>query len=547
MNTIPEWRAKAPAGVSLASIAPKQQPKTVTVIHRHEFSGKPIDTQASLSGSYLTNQYSAFEALSNSDDRTPILINALGPMLCGGAGRWLPAPGLNYQRLILSAIARYLFDNNGLVSYGVKLISNYSVPVVPKAATDSDLLNQELDGYFCEWAKVADFSGRFNLWKLQELASIAADCDGDIGFAMVGENGLPQLQTIEGWRIGSMKSYPSLRIVDGVVLDKKGVIVGWIVQQEEGDALIQSSEMKMIGDSERFHSYRHMSAIRRGANDIRDHSDIKGFAKKSAKIAAALAAWISGGPLSQDTWGNDTGSADHPGTAPVGGINPDGTIATPQDQKISIANLLNGDIPVLPGHQALNMLENKQPGVMTADFLRELAGFFIAGLDLPPAFFNDDKLTGPNVRSVLGKARKKFNKRSEMFEDLMEWVWVRVIADGMNKKKVTRTPDFAKITFQWPADIGIDLGDEAKNDREDVICGQMTRQERFGKRALGWRHETDQIDRELDYIFEKAQARAKTFNIPIELALSAYGITSKTAPPQQQQQENAPEKTNNNP
>jgi hypothetical protein len=539
--TVPEWRAKAPAGVSLASIAPKAQPKNVTVIHRHEFIPKPMETMhAGLSGSYLTNQYAAFEALSNSDDRTPILVNALGPML-SGAGRWLPAPTLNFQRLLLSSISRYLYDNNGPVSYGVDLLRNYSVPVVPKAATSEAALNEELDEYFCEWAKTADFSGRFNFWKLQEIASIAADCDGDIGFAMVSENGFPQLQTLEGWRIGSLKSYSDLRIVDGVVLDKKGAVAGFIVQQEEGDAIISASEMRLVGDSERFHNYRNLSAIRRGANDIRDHSDIKGFAKKSTKIAAALAAWISGGPLAQDSWGNDTGSADHPGTAPVDGINPDGSIATPQDQKISIANLLNGDIPVLPGNQVLNMLENKQPGILTTDFLRELAGLFICGLGLPPAFYNDEKLTGPNVRSVIGKARKKFNKRSEMFQGLAEWVYVRVIADAMNKKKVTRSPEFTKVKFQWPADIGIDLGDEAKNDREDVTCGQMTRQERYGKRAKDWQHEVDQTERELDYIFEKAKARSEKFNIPMELALSSYGITSKNPAPQPQgDQENNP-------
>lgn len=513
-----------------AALAPAPAPalrREVTVIHHHQFDSTP-QTQANISTSYLTNPYAAYEALANSEDRTPILINALGPMLSGGA-RWLPAPVVNFQRLTLAAIADYLFNNNGLVSYGVDLIKNYSVPVIPRAATDSPDLNTEEDAYFMNWAKTADFSGRFNFWKLQELASIAVDCAGDQGFIMVGDNGFPQLQTIEGWRIGSLKSYPNLRIVDGVVLDTKGVLVGYIVQQETGDALVQASEMKLIYDAERFHAYRGMSAIRRGANDIRDHSDIKGFAKKSSKIAAALAAWISGGPLTQDAWANDTGSVDHPGTAPVSGLNPDGTTATPQDQKVSIANLLTGFIPVLPTGQTLNMLENKQPGILTNDFLTELAGFFISGLGIPPAFFSDHKLTGPNIRAVIGKAQRKFNKRSEMMTGLVEWTWVRVMADAVNKGKVSRSNQWDKVTCQGPAECIIDLGDEASNDREDVKAGQMTRQERFGKRALDWQEQIGQTDRELEYIFELAKAKADKYKVSIETALAAYGIEAAKA------------------
>ncbi len=33
-------------------------------------------------------------------------------------------------------------------------------------------------------------------------------------------------------------------------------------------------------------------------------------------------------------------------------------------------------------------------------------------MGLPPAFFLDEKLTGPNQRAVNGKAQRKFDRRS---------------------------------------------------------------------------------------------------------------------------------------
>ncbi|HZQ45538.1 MAG TPA: hypothetical protein VFC07_00885, partial [Verrucomicrobiae bacterium] len=72
--------------------------------------------------------------------------------------------------------------------------------------------------------------------------------------------------------------------------------------------------------------------------------------------------------------------------------------------------------------------------------------------------------------------------------------------------------------------FSIDLGDTAANERADVQCGQMSRQERSGNRSRDWQADIDQMSAEHLYILKKAQAEANEFKIPIDLVLMAYGF-----------------------
>src|SRR5579884_1961628 len=549
-KAVEAWRLNAPPGISLAqarqlagvsgtALPPQRQ---VTIIHEHRYSDVAKTLMSNFGSTPWTNPFTVFEALSNDGDRTPITTAGLGPALAAG-GRWLPSPVVNFQRLLLASISEYLYDNSPLVSYGVDIMVNYSVPVIPKAATDDAALNEVYDDFFREWMRIADFTGRFSYVQLQEVACKSVDKAGDFGFIAVSQNGFPQLQGVESWQIGALNipTDKSIRVIDGVMLDNSGIVAGFLMQTMNGVEIVPASQMKLIYDPDRFYSFRGMTPLRRGANDIRDQHDLKGFEKKAAKIHAALAAWIDGGPLVEDDWGGFRTEHEPPVQDQSRRWDNDATPDADDQQpgvvkecaKFNIADLLGGDIPVMNG-QKLQLLDNKRPGHGTIEFMTELAGYFIAGLGLPPAFFSDTKLTGPNIRAVLGKAQRKFNRRSDQFESLNHWIWPRVIADGIAKKKLAPNPQFAKITHQRPARLTIDLGDQAANERADVQSGQMTRQERYGNRAKDWQHETDQFDRELDYIFDKAARKAAQYKIPIETVLAAYGIEPQQGKNQQQ-------------
>ena len=475
------------------------------------FATPPPDTVNEGNGNY-------FEGLRESKDRTAIPYASvhLRPQILRLMN------GLN--RKLLSAIGRYLVDNNGIASYAVSTIANYSVPVRPHSACSDEEKAKIYNEYFENWSKICDFTRRFNLDELQRIGCIAIDSDGDIGATLETSGGFPQLRFFDTFHIGTLTG---LDPKDGVSTDKLGVLQGFNICDGDVDTLqsttnrfISADQMILLRDAARWDHYRGYSPIRRGSNDLRDGADIKAFLKLQEKIRSAMGGVIQqNGPLEEDEWGNDNG-ADGVTTKQKANAN-----ATPQEKKIGLWEMLGGDFPVIEGE--LKMLDTKLPGVSGIEFLEFLAGQFVAGLDIPPAYFLDEKLTGPNVRSVLGKAQKKFDNRKAVMAKLVEFLWVRVIAWGIAKDGLPASPDFWKISYQFPAIGTIDLGDQMSNERADVLCGLMSEKERYGNRGKTSDHEEAQIIREIRSKIRSAveiQNEFKDAKIPIELILTRMGF-----------------------
>ena len=156
---------------------------------------------------------------------------------------------------------------------------------------------------------------------------------------------------------------------------------------------------------------------------------------------------------------------------------------------------------------------------------------FAAGLDIPPAYFLDSKLTGPNQRAVLGKAQKKFNTRQDTICRVVEWVWIRVIGWAIAKGELPAVDYWSKVQFQRPAKLSIDAGREAMQDREDAASGLMTRQDHYGARGKDWQRETDQSFSEAEYILNKASELAAKTGVAVEIILSRFGYDTQPPPP----------------
>ena len=161
-----------------------------------------------------------------------------------------------------------------------------------------------------------------------------------------------------------------------------------------------------------------------------------------------------------------------------------------------------------------------------------LNSLFCAGLLIPPAFFLDSKLTGPNVRGVNGKAQRRFNARRWLLAKWVKWIWPRVIGHAIAGGRLPSQIGWEIITCQFPPDISIDAGDDAQADRDDVASGAKSRQEVTGKRGRDWQRNTDQVFAEDSYIIERCKTQSKETGVPLEVLLQRHGIMSKpTAPP----------------
>jgi Phage portal protein, lambda family len=431
-----------------------------------------------------------FEALRVSKDRTeiPYALIHLRPQIL----RLLN--GLN--RKLLSAIGRYLVDNGGVASYVVNQIADYCVPVIARSQCADVDIRKIYDQYFHNWCEIGEFTGRFTFDEVQRLICTAIDTEGDIGVIMTDESGLPQVRLYDTFHIGTLTG---LDPKDGVEIDDvNGKLLGYRVVDGPVDTVtgmalkfIPSDKMKLLYDVERFTNYRGYSGMRRGSNDLRDKNDLKAYLKLKEKIGAALAAVIEqSGPAEEDLWGNDSGPQ---GNAPR--PDPGNKFATQQEKKLSLMELLGGDIPVIDG--SLKQFVAAAISNTSMEFMDVLDSQFAMGLGIPAAFFLDEKLTGPNVRSVLGKTQRKFDKRKLLMARFVKWIRTRVIAYGIAKDCLPATPDWDKISYQFTPINSIDLGDTMANERADVLCGQMSETRRYGNRGEDFEHEHTKIVEEI--------------------------------------------------
>lgn len=443
-------------------------------------------------------------------------------------------------------LARYLFDNHSLVGYAVEQIAQYSTPVTPQSeAVDPDTARAYED-YWQRWCERAEFTGRFNFRTVQELVSISLDCDGDIGIVITNDNGFPQVQLIDTYRIdharASHNDIANRLLTEGVEIDKKGRVVRyWIQENGAGNAVntvkIDASQMLLLYEPTALTQYRGIVAMRRGMNDSRDAQDIKAFEKLAVKFSSSLAAVIENADsIEEDEWGN-TSEANATMTG-------DETAA---EKKVDWANLIGGEIPTLPEGRKLNLLNTQRPHQNVQEFLDTLAGHFAASLGLPPAFFLDSRLTGPNQRSVIGKAQRRFNKRISTICRMVRWVWVRVIADAIAKGELPADPLWQKITFQVPAKMTIDSGREMAQEREDVAKGLMSRREHYANRGLDWKNEHEESFNEDLYIIERCKEISQETGLPVELILSRYGFgNAAKSPPEQIEEKDADQPDDDN-
>ena len=491
-----------------------------------------------------------FDALRWTDDRTPIpyFLRQLA----------LRAAVSGFGRQMMAGLGAYLFDNFGRVFQAITQIADYTVPIIPQAASDDPEANKLYDAYFMEWAKRADFTGRFDYWWLQRLQVIAALCHGDIGRKMIGANGFPQVQLIECWRIGGVAVKTGL--CDGVAFNQAGQVLGYYL--DDSNDFVPASQMRLVYDPERYSRYRGLTPLRRGANDIRDVQDTKSFTKLAAKIRAALCAVIEGGPIEEDTLGNDTGPVTD--SDPVGGnITQAGNLSglgqqaagTPQQQKFTLMELLGGDIPVLPHGQVIRPLTISSAGPDVMQWLNFLAGDMISGLGVPPSFLLDQGGSGPEQRTTNGKAQRRFDRWQDLMAVEVEWDWVRVIghaiatgelpapggeaidADALaafQQGEGPRPPGlmtWTRMEWQGPAKISIDDGRDAASWREDFAQGLRSRQQIFGDRQQAWKREVDHQMAEDDYIIDLCLKRSQKTGVPLETLLARMGIVPPVGGP----------------
>ena len=454
-----------------------------------------------------------FECLDKSPNRAPINPESFDQYRLSESIRsakdWMESA----RREEIAALARHILDNYAAPALATGTIADYSAPVIPRSNASDAGWAAAADSYFDDWAERADFTGRFSFDELQRPVSIYTDTDGDVGVSMERTYGDEIAMRIwPAWRIG--EGYFNKSNPDGVIRDNRGRVTGFRVMT--GSRVWETfspSEFLLLHEPETVERYRGVSPMRRGLNDIRDASEIKGFLKLTTKIESSLPAMIQGRPFRADDWNDPTQD------------NPQLTEALKNRPGVTVAQLLGGEIPVIDGE--LKQMSSLSPGTNKVEFLSVLAAGLFSGMGVPAAFLQDEKLGGPAQRAIIGKAQKRFDRRKKMLGKLARWVWVRVIGDAVNRGLLPSNPEQFLVSFRSPSKAGIDLGDQARANKEAVEGGLMSRARYHADGGDNWMDETDQVLIEDEHILTKIKEQAKRLEIPLEVLLQRHGFVSK--------------------
>ena len=405
-----------------------------------------------------------------------------------------------WNRKEMASMSRYLYDNDGIVKGAINDLARYSFPLIPQAVTDDPYWNLEAEALFADWSNVADVGGRYGFEEFQRLASIAIDRDGDVGAMFVRENGF-KLQLMESHRVGNFFDSDA-GYIDGVKTNRSGRPLAYCIADESiyGEFFpkqtkarsVPASAFMLMLEPERAEQQRGLPAIKHAMNHIRDIKEILDFEKAGVKNLSTIAAVLE----------SETGEAD-PDAWNISEIEDGST-------KLTVNEIQSGSIPVLKKGEKLQSFNTSRPSPTFQGFLEMLIRQFAVGIGLPYEFlWHPAGITGPAQRFIMGKAQRRFNERQRLFGGLVRKVWAMVISDAISSGKLSPIEKWYKCRIQAPAQLTIDAGREAAQEREDVAAGLMTLREHYGKRGLDWQSECQQKAKEMKYLLSKAQDIAK--------------------------------------
>ena len=420
-------------------------------------------------------------------------------------------------RQTLSGYARALYENYGEVKGAIDDVARYSVGAGIRPQSLAGDSAAEYEQFFNEWAKTADLSGQFSFWGLQKLASIRLDVDGDLGFNMVtGANDWPFLQAIEGHRIEGDRTDKTN--FDGVAISPKtGRPAAYFIKQQDKDfRRIPARNFILISDPKRVNQYRGITSLAHAITDVWDTADILEYEKVGVKMRSAVGmVMVTKGGATDDALdivesgyaASDTGN-------------------------VPWQTFDAGMIPRLQEGEDITEIGGNQPSPAFQGFLEMLMRKTAVGLGVPFEFlWNPTEAGGATQRAVLAKAQRKFGERASLLDEkLNKRVWGWVISKAIKRGDVRPSADWWRVRWQHPKKITVDVGREAKENREDYKLGLKTLADDAGERGLDWQEIRQQTELENVDLIHRAKRIADQENISLDLALSLMSQRSANPP-----------------
>lgn len=406
-----------------------------------------------------------------------------------------------WARKTVLSHSRWLCANFGIARGALKDMARYSIGsgIWPQCQTVNADWNQAAEDYWINWAKVADHQEKFTFTQMLMLISLSIDRDGDIGCILTeAPGGFPKIQLIEGHRIGDapMMAVGAGETTDGVILDSLGRPASYrVIQDDETTRDIPARSMVLLYDPDRADQVRGISALAHAITNLRDVKDILAFEKAGVKTNSATAMVIT----------NQTGEADPNDWDTT--LNTD----TPTTD-LMLEEIQGGAIRRLATGEKLESHGSNRPNPTFTGFLEFIIRDVATGTGLPYEFiWNAEKLSGPAQRFIMQKANRRFQERQQLIIDrFLNRVWGYVISKAIKNGSLSKNPDWWRVRWQTPAQITVDVGREAREDRSDVEAGLRTAATHFGEQGADWQEAYRQRVSEIAFLKREAEAQGLT-------------------------------------
>ena len=410
------------------------------------------------------------------------------------------------DRTMLLKLARYLCSNVGLVRGAISDLARYSVGtgIVPQAATQDEAWNEAAENFFSQWSLAPDVTGKHTFGEIQRLVCEAIDRDGE-AFVLKVRGG--RLQIVESHRVGDA-TFPAQKdpsFFDGVFFDKNGRPTKYRIATGSSEQMVVRGQARVetvdvdaesvlhVGEPFRPDEIRHVTKLAPVINNMRALQEVIAFERLAAKLNSALALAIESP--------HDVASGGFLGAASrlqyEGG----------PSQELTFEEMIGGGaIPRLKPGEKLLVHKADRPADSTMRLLQFLIRDLAACLGLPYEFIWDASALGGAVqRFVLAKAGRRFEQRQKLIvQKLCQPVWEYVIGSAIAEGRLPESAEFARVRWQGPANITVDSGRDAAQDREDLKLGLTTLGELYSSRGEHWQDAIRQKIREAAFVRAEA-------------------------------------------
>lgn len=460
-----------------------------------------------------------YEALNQNGDRAslPITPYTLNQSVASYLGT------LQLDQLVW--LSRYIADNYPLARFCVRLKKNYSCPINVTSASPSPEWNTKADLFWQSVLPLLDFTKRFHFNTMQSIWCQALDTDGAVGIMVIERDGLPRVQTVNRLMVKTPKE--ATMCWGGVQQDEFGTVIGyWVSTMTE---MVPESQLLYLYEPSSDDEYCPLPPMSLGSNDIRDSHEARQFEKRRIKTKSSIPMAIrtKSGTVEAGQWDDTTD--DQPGAT-----------ASASEKVRARADFEGGMIPVLGEDEELYAPDlGNDTGTGWFDLVAHLEGHFCYSINIPPAFVQDAKLTGPNQRAVNDKTKKEIDSRKATMTRAVEWIRLRVIAWGIANGRLPSQVGWEKVSTQGPPELSIDQSQQV-NDREAVKTGLMTRREFYGKRSLNSDRETTRALNEDEDIIARCRKVADGDSAVLDRLLARYLPAQSVSFPISPVDQNAP-------